>query len=54
MRKTNQSFHLRSMFYVCCAAYMMLPNICLSPVIGKLIFVLFDILCGFLIYKIIR
>jgi hypothetical protein len=38
----------------CTTAYMMVPNICLSPAIGKLIFVLFDILCGFLIYRIIR
>lgn len=35
-------------------AYLMLPNIMWSPNIGKLIFVLFDIFAGYLIYSILR
>ena len=35
-------------------AYLMLPNIMWSPSIGKLIFVMFDIFAGYLIYCILR
>ncbi|XP_023339960.1 GPI mannosyltransferase 1 [Eurytemora carolleeae] len=35
-------------------AYLLTPNIFLSPVFGKLIFVVFDILSGFLIFAVVR
>jgi len=35
-------------------AYMLTPNIFLSPVFGKLVFVFFDILSGYLIFCIVR
>lgn len=35
-------------------AYLCTPNVFLSPVFGKLVFVMFDILSGYLIYQIVR
>ena len=35
-------------------AYLMLPNITISPSVGKLIFVLFDIFSGYLIHNILK
>jgi len=35
-------------------AYLMLPNITWSPNVGKLLFVLFDIFAGYLIYNIVK
>ena len=35
-------------------AYLMIPNITCSPNVGKLIFVLFDIFAGYLIYNIVK
>ena len=35
-------------------AYMMVPNIAWSPNVGKLLFVLCDVLAGYLIYNILR
>ena len=35
-------------------AWLMVPNIVWSPNLGKLIFILFDIFAGHLIYKILK
>ncbi|XP_070574814.1 GPI mannosyltransferase 1-like [Ptychodera flava] len=35
-------------------AWMLTPNICLSPLFGKIIFVLCDIICGVLMYKMLK